>query len=92
MPELFIRIAYDIDRDKAKIDTNVRSDRVNEMISEYLRTQIGGGEDRRKATERKVYHINLELELDGDVFRVSDDTGNRSLRDGILMRVAASVD
>jgi hypothetical protein len=82
--DFFIQIEYDLDKDRAIVSTNVKHEQVDDLLADFLRTQMGEGEDRRKAAERRVYHINLELDLDGDVFRVSDDTGNKSLRDGII--------
>ena len=86
---LFIEIAYDIKKDKSKINTNVKREQVPDLLSEFLRTQMGQGADSRKAKERNVYYIKVEIDLSYDSFRVTDDTGNKSLRDGILLRVAA---
>ena len=55
-----------------------------EVISDFLRTQIGAGRSYSKINDKDVYKIRLELHLENDSFNVSSDTGHKGLRDGIL--------
>lgn len=84
--DLFIRITYDLKKDESRIRTNIQSESVDDVLTTFLSTQIGKGEDKRKPARRQVYHINLEVDLSYDTFRVSHDTGNLGLRDGIIMQ------
>jgi len=84
---LFINLEYNLDKDTHKIRTNVRKDLVYDTISTFLSTQIGQGADEKKANERKIYHIKIGLDLSLDTFTVSDNTGNKGLRDGILLEI-----
>ena len=84
---LFIDLEYDINQDTHKIRTNIRKDLVYDTLSTFLSTQIGQGADKRKANERDIYHIRIGLDLTDDIFTISDDTGNKGLRDGILLAI-----
>ena len=70
-----------------KIETDVKDERVAELISDFLREQIGAGADSTPPDERDLYTIHLQLDLDGDVWYCKHDCGNLGLRDGILMDV-----
>lgn len=86
MADLFLDIEYDVKTDKVKVaNTNIKTEALPEILEAYLHTQMGAGKDERKPEEREQYHIRLELDLDGDVFTSYSDTGNKGLRDGILM-------
>lgn len=83
---LFLELEYDLHTDMVRVlSTNIKGDKISEVVEAYLHSQIGAGIDQRIAEEREKYHIHLELELGGDVFHVSDDTGNKGLREGILL-------
>ncbi len=84
--DAYIRITYDLKKDKSFISTNIRPERVDDTLVAFLSTQAGQGEDKRKAKIRNIYKINLEIDLSDDTFRISDNTGNRGLREGIIMR------
>jgi hypothetical protein len=88
MADLFIDITFPIsEREQFKIDTNVKDDKIADVISEFLRSQIGAGRDENEPHVREVYRIRLELDLADDSFTTYSDTGNKGLRDGILMEV-----
>lgn len=86
MADLFMELEYNVKTDLVKVaSTNIKKDAIPEILENFLRSQIGAGKDERTPEIREEYHIRLELELDGDVFTSSSDTGNKSLRDGILL-------
>jgi hypothetical protein len=55
------------------------------LLVTFIQGQVGQGADSRKAKELDVYHINIKIDLSQDIFHVRDDTGNKGLRDGIIM-------
>lgn len=73
--------------DKFEITGNLNSIGKREVISNFLRCQIGAGVDDSKPKKRDKYTINLKWDPSEDKFYYSDDTGNKGLRDGILMSV-----
>jgi hypothetical protein len=89
MPEvdLFLTVRYDVTKDTFEIESNIKPDKRAEVITEFIRCQIGAGRDETPREERDVYTIKLGLALVDDTFYVEHDCGNKGLRDGILMRV-----
>lgn len=86
---LFIDIEFPIGKpEELKVRSDVREDRRAELIWEFLRSQMGAGADNSPPAERDVYHIRMDIDLSEDRFSVRSDTGNKGLRDGILMDVA----
>ena len=84
---LYVLLEYDIGNDTVKIiDTNMRSESIIEVIDDFLRTQVGAGEDERYHDEREYYDIKISLDLETDTFECAHNCGNKGLRDGILMR------
>lgn len=65
--------------------TNLKPEFHEEVICDFLRTQIGTGSDSSPVAERDVYEISVACNLDGDTFSIQHDCGNMELRDGILM-------
>ena len=65
--------------------TNAKPEALPDILSSWIRTQFGAGEDNREATDRKKYRIRLELDLQGDVFHVSHNCGNDALCLGIVL-------
>ena len=86
--DLFIEVTYPVMRPaEFSIKTNVKDGKVPEVIEEFLRAQMGKGKDSSPPNRLQEFKIRLELDLDGDKFSSSTDTGNLGLRDGILMDI-----
>jgi hypothetical protein len=86
---LFVDLTYNILQDTVRVDSNIKDHLIPDTILEFVRTQIGAGKDDSKANELEEYHIRLELDLSCDRFYVTkDDTGNKGLRDGILIHLS----
>lgn len=84
---LFLALTYNVKTDRVGIRaTNIKRERLPDVLEAFLHGQIGKGADRRKPIIRSIYHIRLELDPGDDTFVVRSDTGNLGLRDGILMR------
>ena len=64
----------------------LKAKRNKEIVEAFLINQIGAGEDRNKANELDVYQITLDWYPHLDRIESTSNTGNRGLREGILMR------
>ena len=90
---LNVRVIFPVNTPRDfKIETDVKDELVAELISEFLRCQIGAGEDLSPSNRLDVYTINLQLDLSEDVWYCKHDCGNLSLRDGILLDVLKRID
>ena len=83
--DLYLNMEYDIIEDTYKIDTNIKTHLAKDVVSEFLRTQIGAGRDLSKMKEDDKYNISIKLNLNMDDFTCIDNCGNKGLRDGILL-------
>lgn len=92
MSDLVIRLKYDIQNDKFDITSNVKEKSIPNIVANFLRSQIGSGEDNREANKLDNYNITIELNLESDTFKVTDNCGNKGLRDGILLRFLKDYD
>ncbi len=79
-----MNIEFNIKENKFDITGEIRKEGQLELIDSFLRTQIGAGADDSKPNEKDVYHISMKWYPENDRIEVSDDTGNKGLRDGIL--------
>ena len=87
MDFLEMKITYNVKENTFNIDGTVKKEKYAEVIEEYLRGQLGAGEDKSPAIERDEYHITIKLYLEEDRFVIESDTGNKGLREGILIDV-----
>lgn len=87
--DIVVNIVYNInDHSKTVIKTNAKADKVQEILEEWLTSQIGQGRDSREPVRRGEYKITIKLDLSDDTFFTSSDTGNMSLTAGIVKNVA----
>lgn len=84
--QLYLSLRYDLKKDAFQVDSDIKPERRADVVEDFLRSQMGEGADPNPATEQDQYHIRLMLDLSDDTFRVEYDTGNKGLREGILMR------
>lgn len=87
--DLMIGLEYDLRKRTARIDTNVKRDKVAELLGEYLLSCVGQGKDDAPPTKKNVYCIKLGLVLSEDQWLVEHDCGNKGLREGILMDIVS---
>jgi len=78
-------------RPKPRITTNIKREHWGEILTGFLRSQMGKGEDKALAVERDQYEITIQLDVSTDTFYVKHDCGNKGLRDGILMEVLGCI-
>lgn len=91
MSYLDLEIIYDIEADKFSFDGDVKPEKRADLIMEFVRSQIGTGEDTNPANEVSVYKISLRWFPNGDRFAVTHNCGNKGLREGILMEAAKRI-
>jgi hypothetical protein len=96
MADLYIDIEYrfakPVDGPRVVIGTNVKRELVGDLLADCIRDQAGRGLDERKAVERDVYHIRIEVDLSCDEFTTTSDTGNDGLTCGIVLDVFRRLD
>lgn len=63
---------------------NVKEDKVEDLVVEYLRTQIGKRADNTDPPSLDLYHVTICIDLSDDSFLCDYDCVNKGLRDGIL--------
>lgn len=90
-PDFYLIIKYNLKKDSFSHETNIKKTEISEIVATYLRAQIGQGVDNSKPNELDIYTIKLKLELYRDAFKVTDDTGNLGLRDGLLMEFSRRI-
>jgi len=83
---LGIKIDYDIKSDIFCFDTDIKRNRISNIINDFLRTQISKGEDNSQAENHTLYKIDISIDLTIDTFYVTHNCGNKGLREGILFR------
>jgi len=79
-------LKYDIEGDRFEVSGNLNLEGQKTVVDAFLTEQIGAGVDTSPAAKMDVYHIRLQWYPENDDIRVSDNTENKGLRDGILMR------
>lgn len=88
MGRITFRVFYPVDENiPARVKTDIRPGCWAEVLEDFLRRQIGSGEDPDPLVERDEYNIAIQLDLDEDVFYHEHDCGNKGLRDGIMIDV-----
>lgn len=83
---LRIILKYNVSEDVFNIKTNARERALPEIILNFLRIQMGKGIDGSKVNELDEYIIDIDLDLNGDIFKCNHNCGNLGLRDGILLK------
>ena len=87
MSALMLVVEYDRKEDKFVLDSEIKHELVAEIVSNFLRSQMGAGADDATPEKKRLYAIRLSVDLSDDSFGVTDDCFNKGLRDGILMRL-----
>ena len=81
---IFIEIQHNIKTGAFRHETNLKEDKVADFLCEYLRSQMGKGKDASEPEDHDEYVVRIELDLSDDSFKVKSNTGNKSLREGIV--------
>jgi hypothetical protein len=90
---LIARISFDCEnQEKIQVFTNAKDEALIDMLTEYLRSQMGTGEDKNPAAEKNQFSVEVSLDLSEDIFQTRTDTGNKGLTCGIIARVIGLLD
>lgn len=85
MHKVTTKLRYTVDTDKFEIQSDLKEDRISEVLSDYLRSQMGTGSNGNQTrNELPVYEIVLTLNLLEDTYTVTSNTGNTSLTIGLI--------
>lgn len=85
---LTMKITYQIKDGQFSISGNLGDKNFqSELIGRFLMEEIGKGADNTKPNEQDIYNITFKWYPENDLIEVTSDTGNKGLRDGILMDV-----
>lgn len=82
---LTMDITYQVKDGHFDIAGDVNEQGQSTLIETFLHSQLGRGVDDSKPNEQDVYHITFKWYPEDDTIRVASDTGNKGLRDGILI-------
>lgn len=82
---LTLDILYDLKKDKFETRGDVNEEGIKELVETFLRGQIGAGMDEREPSQRNTYRIQLRWYPTDDRIEADSNTGNKSLRDGLLI-------
>ena len=87
-----LNLRYSPNGDQFEVKGDLNREGQSELVETFLRTQIGRGKDNRNANRQENYNIQLKWYPADDKIEVNDDTGNKGLRDGILMRFLSTLE
>jgi len=83
---LYLDMSYNLKANTLTIeDTNVKRECIDDLLSEWIRGQTGQGKDDCQLAIKDEYHLNLQVDLSYDYFRIRSDTGNAGLTAGIIL-------
>ncbi len=85
---VFVKIKYPINNpENIEVEHNLKSDELakEEVLSNYLRDQMGRGADKRKPAKLDIYEITIGIDLSEDRISVASNTGNDGLTAGLVM-------
>ena len=87
-----IKIKFNLKKETFDVWTNIKDKFIADTVLEFLRSVMGTGKDKSKAKKLNIYLIEIGLALEGDIFTVKSNTGNKGLREGILMLFVKKMD
>lgn len=90
--ELKMVIKYDFKQANYKISGDIKEEKYKDVLEAFLHMQIGAGEDKSPVRRKNVYTIVIGWQPADDTFTCEYDTGNKSLRDGLLIDVLNRLD
>ena len=86
-PDIVIEMSFDMKRETVQIKTNAKHEVVEQLLYDYLHTQIGSGRDDSTPEDHDIYKITIGVELADDSWGSTHNCGNKGLREGIIMQV-----
>ncbi len=83
---LTLDIQYNLKRDEFKTEGNIKEEKQKDIVECFVEGQIGKEKDPEKMIKKDIYNICLKWYPEDDNITAEYDTGNKGLRDGILLR------
>ena len=77
-------IYYHVKNDRFRVPAGLRIEERIEILENLLRNMVNCEEKKGKTIQRDFYHI--QIKDDAHSIRVACNTGNETLRNGILMK------
>ena len=77
--DIFLNLFYDTHKNSFKIKTDLKKDKVDEILFECYRATLNQSPDYRAPKMHDVYNILIKLDLFQDIFSISSNTGNKVL-------------
>jgi hypothetical protein len=95
--DIYVKIKYDSKvnvkgKDIFIEDTNIKEERLEDFLLDWLLTEVGKGKDGRKVIERESYEVVIGCDLRDDSFYVQSNTGNDGLTCGIVMGMVSNLE
>jgi len=81
---LSIILKYNVKNDSFEMSSDIKGEKITEILSDWIRGQFGLGVDESKPNDKEIYTIIIKLDLEDDTFTTESDTGNKSLTCGIV--------
>jgi hypothetical protein len=75
------------EEDSFELGGTIKEAAASEIISNWLRSQMGEGPDGSVPNRLKTYHIEIDWDPSDDRLFCRSDCGNKGLRDGLLLYV-----
>lgn len=82
--DIYFNLKFNIKGSSFEIDTNIKPEKVKDIVNDFLRSQIGQGKDHSEVTKQDIYEIEFRLDFSDDTYLVTHNCGNKGLREGIL--------
>jgi hypothetical protein len=83
---LTVGIKFDINKDKCEFYGNFTNAGIERILTEWIRSQMGGGEDTSPANRLDLYEIEIDWYPENDKLVCRHNCGNKGLREGIIAR------
>lgn len=83
---LTLDILYQVESNNFEVGGDVNDQGRKGLVENFLLGQVGAGADDREPNVQDTYRIQLQWYPHDDRIVSRSDTGNKGLRDGILMQ------
>jgi hypothetical protein len=92
MSDLHIKLKLDVRDDTFRVETDVKRERLKDLLGEVVRSLIGAGQDGSPVEERDIYTVDITIDLSSDAIQIASDCGNKGLETGIIAGAFARIE
>ena len=90
---IIVKIDYNIKEQlETVVRTNAKDEALPEILQNWIRCEIGQGEDNKEPNREDIYKIRITLDLTDGSFYTKSNTGNKDLTCGLVMNVLNMLD